>query len=44
LNQISELAPGKTVNLSLVRDQKPLDLQVTVGKRPKPQVPVEKAK
>ncbi len=44
LNQISELAPGKTVSLSLVREQKPLDLQVTVGKRPKPQVPVEKVK
>ncbi len=44
LNQISELAPGKTANLSIVRAQKPMNLQVTVGKRPKPQIPVEKSK
>ncbi|MEY4730558.1 MAG: hypothetical protein RL020_1716 [Pseudomonadota bacterium] len=44
LNQISELAPGKTASLSIVRDQKTMNLQVTVGKRPKPQIPVIKAK
>jgi serine protease DegQ len=44
LNQISELAPGKTANLSLIREQKQIELQVTVGKRPKPQIPVDNRK
>ncbi|MGB8338416.1 MAG: Do family serine endopeptidase [Burkholderiales bacterium] len=44
LNQISELPPGKVANISVVRDQKQINLQVTVGKRPPPKVTVETRK
>ncbi len=44
LNQISELAPGKLANLTLLRSQKPIVVQVTVGKRPKPQASLDKRK
>jgi serine protease DegQ len=44
LNQISELPPGKPASLTLIRDQKQMNLQVTVGKRPPPKVVVETRK
>jgi serine protease DegQ len=39
LNQISELPPGKPANLTVLRDQKAMTFEVTVGKRPKTQAP-----
>ncbi|MGB8857033.1 MAG: Do family serine endopeptidase [Burkholderiales bacterium] len=44
LNFISELPPGKPANLTLIRAQKQINLQVTVGKRPKQQAPVDRIK
>ncbi len=35
LARIAELAPGSSAKVRLVRDGKPVDLDVTVGKRPK---------
>ncbi len=37
LNLVAALAPGKSADLKFLRAEKPVDLQVTVGKRPKPQ-------
>jgi serine protease DegQ len=37
LNLVAALAPGKSADLKFLRAEKPIDLQVTVGKRPKPQ-------
>jgi serine protease DegQ len=36
LSQIASLTPGHQATLRVLRDKKPLDLAVTVGKRPKP--------
>jgi serine protease DegQ len=36
LARIAELAPGSQAKVRLVRDGKPVDIDVTVGKRPKP--------
>jgi serine protease DegQ len=36
LSQIAGLTPGRQATLKVLRDKKPLDLAVTVGKRPKP--------
>ena len=36
LAQIATLPPGTQTRLSLVRDRKPVDVDVTVGRRPKP--------
>ena len=36
LAQIATLPPGTQTKLSLVRDRKPVDVDVTVGRRPKP--------
>ena len=36
LSQIAALTPGHQATLKVLRDSKPLDLEVTVGKRPKP--------
>jgi serine protease DegQ len=36
LNLISSLKPGATATLKLIRDKNPLQIKVTVGKRPKP--------
>ena len=40
-NLIVALAPGKQIRLKLKRDQGELELQVTVGKRPRVQSPLE---
>ncbi len=37
LNQIAVLPPGKVAALKVIRNQKPSQLQVTIGKRPKMQ-------
>jgi serine protease DegQ len=37
LNIVAGLAPGKTVNIRIRRDQKDVDIPVEVGKRPAPQ-------
>jgi serine protease DegQ len=36
LSQIAALTPGRQATLKVLRDKKPLELEVTVGKRPKP--------
>jgi len=36
LSQIAALTPGHQATLKVLRDNKPLELEVTVGKRPKP--------
>ena len=36
LSRIAELPPGSTAKVRLVRDGRPLDIDVMVGKRPKP--------
>jgi serine protease DegQ len=36
LSQIAGLTPGRQATLKVLRDKKPLELAVTVGKRPKP--------
>jgi serine protease DegQ len=36
LSQIAALTPGRQATLKVLRDNKPLELEVTVGKRPKP--------
>jgi len=36
LSQIAGLTPGRQATLKVLRDNKPLELEVTVGKRPKP--------
>jgi serine protease DegQ len=36
LNVIAQLAPGSAAQMKVLRDSKPQDLSVTVGKRPKP--------
>jgi serine protease DegQ len=36
LSQIAALTPGHQATLKVLRDKKPLELEVTVGKRPKP--------
>ena len=36
LSRIAELAPGSNAHVRLVRDGKPVDIEVMVGKRPKP--------
>ena len=36
LSRIAELPPGSNTNVKLVRDGKPLDIEVMVAKRPKP--------
>lgn len=36
LSQIAALTPGRQATLKILRDKKPLELEVTVGKRPKP--------
>jgi serine protease DegQ len=36
LSQIAGLTPGHQATLKVLRDKKPLELAVTVGKRPKP--------
>ena len=36
LARIAELAPGSSARVRLVSDGKPVDVDVTVGKRPKP--------
>ena len=35
LAQIAALTPGTQVKLKVLREKKPVDLEVTVGKRPK---------
>ena len=35
LSQIAALAPGSHAKLRVLREKKPVDLEVTVGKRPK---------
>jgi serine protease DegQ len=35
LSEISSLTPGRQATLKVLRDKKPLELEVTVGKRPK---------
>ena len=35
LAQIAALTPGRQATLKVLRDKKPLELEVTVGKRPK---------
>ena len=37
LSQIAALTPGQQAKLKLLRDRKPIELPVVVGKRPKPQ-------
>jgi serine protease DegQ len=37
LTRIAELAPGAAAKVKLWRDRKPLELEVTVGRRPKPE-------
>ena len=36
LSRIAELPPGSNAQVRLVRDGKPVDVDVMVGKRPKP--------
>ena len=36
LTLIAALTPGNQATLRVVRDQKETDLQITVGRRPKP--------
>jgi len=36
LSQIAALTPGHQATLKVLRDKKPIELEVTVGKRPKP--------
>jgi len=36
LSRIAELTPGSNAHVRLVRDGKPVDVEVMVGKRPKP--------
>jgi serine protease DegQ len=36
LSRIAELPPGSAARVRLVRDGKPLDVDVMVGKRPRP--------
>jgi len=36
LSQIAALTPGHQATLKVLRDNKPIELEVTVGKRPKP--------
>ena len=35
LSQIASLTPGTQAKLKVLREKKPIDLEVTVGKRPK---------
>jgi serine protease DegQ len=37
LSQIASLTPGQQATLKVLRDRKPIEMSVTVGKRPKPQ-------
>ncbi len=37
LARIAELSPGTASHVRVMRDRKPVELQVTAGKRPKPQ-------
>jgi serine protease DegQ len=37
LNLVAALAPGKGADLKFLRAEKPIELEITVGKRPKPQ-------
>jgi serine protease DegQ len=37
LNVIAQLAPGKAAKMKILRDGKPQDIAVDIGKRPKPQ-------
>jgi len=36
LNVIAQLAPGAAAKMKILREAKPQDLSVTIGKRPKP--------
>ena len=36
LSQIASLTPGTQARLRVLREKKPIELEVTVGKRPKP--------
>jgi S1-C subfamily serine protease len=38
LSRIAQLAPGSLIKVKVWRDGKPLDVDVTVGKRPRAQV------
>ncbi len=38
LSQIAALTPGSQAKLRVLREKKPVDLEVTVGKRPKPRI------
>jgi serine protease DegQ len=37
LARIAELAPGSSAKVKVWRDGKPVDVDVTIGKRPKPE-------
>ena len=43
LNQISQLPPGSGAKVRVSREGKEVELQVTVGERPQPQVPLPRA-
>ncbi|HEX4326680.1 MAG TPA: Do family serine endopeptidase, partial [Burkholderiales bacterium] len=41
LNVIAQLAPGRAAKMKILRDGKPQDVSIDIGKRPKPQRPAK---